>query len=231
MDALAALGHGPSTVAWLLWHEHTAWIRQGWSTTIRGACIAVEATHDGLLACASGGTGRSIACSRPIPSAGRHTIDVIIENNCKDSGEHLGSYNAIGLIDTAVPGSAEAFERFCGLARLERGFYGVENTGKGGESEQGIRRGAGGLEGVPEAALLAVPKDVPSWRHVFLSSDRITLVIDRDAATLAYLRNGVPVPGLILDISGAGDDTLYLAATLPWSGTSAMLVPPARLSD
>ena len=125
---------------------------------------------------------------------------MIIENNCKDSGEHLGSYNAIGLIDTAVPGSAEAFERFCGLARLERGFYGVENTGKGGESEQGIRRGAGGLEGVPEEA----SRCQRTYLHgvVFLSSTESS-VIDRDAAT--------PQPPELSPFrhsgSRAGDDT------------------------
>ena len=125
----------------------------------------------------------------------------------------------------------DAFERFCGLNRLPRGFYGIENTGKAGEHEQGIRRGEGGLEGVPVEAIQAIPTDVPAWRHVFLSGDRISLVVDREVGTLTYLRNGVKIPGLDLDISGAGADSLALAITLPWSGTSARIVPPSYPGD
>ena len=68
------------------------------------------------------------------------------------------------------------------------GFWGVDDSGRS-DSGTGIRHGRFGIAGAPSEAKTA-------GGRVFLSGDRVGLLVDMGARTLAIYRDGAPIPGL-----------------------------------
>jgi hypothetical protein len=89
------------------------------------------------------------------------------------------------------------------------GFWGISD----GDNDTcklfaGTRRGARGVEATPAAARMA-----PGER-VFVSGDRVGLLVDMDFRTLTILRNGEPIPSLVFDNLPSGE--LYVGV-VPFS--------------
>ena len=80
------------------------------------------------------------------------------------------------------------------------GFWGISDGDNGTDKLfAGTRRGAGGVEATPAAARMA-----PGER-VFVSGDRVGLLVDMDFRTLTILRNGEPIPSLVFDNLPSGE--------------------------
>ena len=120
--------------------------------------------------------------------------------------------------------SAEAARGFdhsaaFGLAKASSGFWGVDNEGIA-HPMCGIRRGHGGKEAAPdEARLVAAPGT--GRKYVIASGDRVGMLVDMDARTLTMLRNGTPIPSLVID---GLPEQVYVATTLGTDKYTARIV-------
>lgn len=191
-----------------------------WSTKFKGSSLVVEdagtlARNSGFFSMST--VGQSICSEMPIPRTGRYWIEVQFDRDCTVAGEGLGYCYMMGLLAANLAEHSEIFNRPCGLASSSCGFWGVDDSGIAGWSGMGIRHGFGGWQGAPESARIA------NGGRIFLSGDRIAILVDRDRATASFFRNGIPIPGLIFDGLPMFSD-LYVGVTLFHLGSSARLV-------
>ena len=190
-----------------------------WSTTHKGSRIEIS----GCTVASTQDDERQSACSaEPLPTTGKHLVEIVYERTGSEIRRSLGGGHMTGLLSAEKMAACEFSENWA-LCKspVVSGFYGVDDYGAGHAPAVGVFRGR---EGTPalDASKTALPTIGGSSRHVlFVSGDRIGLLVDMDARTLTILRNGVPIPSLVID--GLPRD-LYVAVTPCWRGSTARLV-------
>ena len=170
------------------------WPELGWSTELRGREIEVR---DGGLEAVMGTEGHGhVVISKPLPRTGTHFVEVAYQRSDRSDGASLGSSYATGVITPEaaranVGGGLTDLSYDSAHTRLAHGFWGVDDmcavwTGPEGKAKLRARH----------EARTARPADAEYLHCVFLSGDRVGLIVDMDAHTLQVARNGTPIPSL-----------------------------------
>ena len=177
----------------------------------------IELAQTDTVATATGNCD-SIRTATPLPTSGKHLVELLWEKQGHPSGSFLVFAHMVGVASGSLAISNVTFA----LAKAASSFWGVDSSGFPEESIlTGIRRGKGGQSKVPEEALTARPHDRPP-HCVFVAGDRIGLLVDMDAHTLTMLRNGTPIPSLVFD--NLPHEDLYVAVTVFRTGNSVRIL-------
>ena len=172
----------------------------------------IELAQTDTVATATGNCD-SIRTATPLPTSGKHLVELLWEKQGHPSGSCFGGAHMVGV----ASGSVAISNVTSALAKAASSFWGVDSSGYCGESIlTGIRRGKGGQSKVPKEAMIARPHDREAYGEssqcVFVAGDRIGLLVDMDAHTLTMLRNGTPIPSLVFD--NLPHEDLYVAVTV-----------------
>ena len=187
-----------------------------WSSTHKGDGIVL--LDAGLLAIGGESEGEVVRSAEPLPATGKHLVEVVYEQGLASAATtNLGACYFTGVVSADVDTFRE-MDRDENLAHLAHGFWGIDDIGDGGETT-GVRRGKGGEEGAPPAAL--VDLGTSQERGLFVRGDRLGLLVDMDERTLTFHRNGDPIPSLVL---GGLPEEVYVVATPYNTGSRVRIV-------
>mmetsp|Transcript_36178 Transcript_36178/g.116490 ORF Transcript_36178/g.116490 Transcript_36178/m.116490 type:complete len:232 (+) Transcript_36178:218-913(+) len=185
-----------------------------WSSTHKGDGIVLSDAE--TLATAGESEGRVVRSAEPLPATGKHFVEVIYEPGSRAlPSPWLGACYFTGVVSADVDTIREMHEDE-NLAHLAHGFWGIEDSGDGGES-CGVRRGKGGDEEAPTEAHIGRDVTAP----IFGRNDRLGLLVDMDERTLTFHRNGDPIPSLVL---GGLPEEVYVVATPYNTGSRVQIV-------
>lgn len=197
-----------------------------WSTVHKA--IDIDVTGSGKVATSTASSGQAVRSAEPLPSTGRHLVELVYARVDREAGDALGTCYMTGVVSAAAAqrdfNSGVNYRRV--LATMSDDFWGVDDCGIPGPYS-GIRRGDGALEAVPDEAKIGVTdgeRAVRVFRQgaVFSQGDRVGLLVDMDARTLTFLRNGTPIHASL--VFHNLPDQVYVAATPADEGSSVRFV-------
>ena len=175
-----------------------------WSRSAKGPTILL--LEEDTVARSTVSWGHCVCSASPLPSTGVHYVELVFTRGA--DGYALGGSYMAGVL-SAEQASGELIHGGNGLARMDKGFWGVDDSGGTAPFENsGIRDGTGLKAGAPAEAKTDRPG---KGGRVFRDGTRVGLFVDMADRTLTIYRDGTPIPGLTFKGLPA---EVYVGATL-----------------